>query len=232
MPKFDLAQTQALAELFAVPRESRDDAWRRQFYTAIPDATLMCFHPQVNRGPDQFPYFELAIPDPGPVTPFCVAHLLDFVLDNGFGIAIFGDSSKSAGPEWVFTYGDVLSYSLYGDFEGDPSATPPVGEPARGDHRVLVAAPSEAYFPTRARKALGDYVRHMFKHPAPRIALVEDPQLRPSRNLMINLTLEQYDGDEAKLRAALHYLSWFLPRTYSIVAMPAGGSDSSFVPLG
>ena len=211
MPKFDLSQTQALVELFAVPGESRDPAWRRQFYAAVPDATLLSFEPQVAQGPDHFPYFELAIPDPGPVTPFCVTHLLDFVLDSGFGIAIFGDSSRSAGPQWVFTYGDLLSYSLYGDFDGDPNVIPADREPAGGERQVLVAAPSETYLPARARKALGTYVREMYQHPDPKIALIEDPHLKPSRNLMINLSLEQYGGDEGKLRAALHYLSWFLP---------------------
>ena len=95
MPKFDLAQTQAVSELFAEPREGRDKAWREQFYAAVPDATLMAFDPQVNQGPVEFPYFHLAIPDSGPVTPFCVTHLLEVVLDNGFGIAIFVDSSRS-----------------------------------------------------------------------------------------------------------------------------------------
>jgi len=232
MSKFDLAQTQALAELFEVPRESREDAWRRQFYAAVPDATLVCFEPQVRQGPDQFPYFELAIPDPGPVTPFCVTHILDVVLDNGFGIAIFGDSSRSAGPEWVFTYGSLLSYSLYGDFDGDPNVKPSVEEPAGEQRRVLIAAPSETYLPARACKALGDYMRTMYQHPDPKIALVDDPQLTPSRNLMVNLTLEQYHGDEGKLRAAVHYLSWFLPRTYAILPTPAGWDDSNFVPLG
>ena len=226
MPKFDLAQTQAVAELFAEPREGRDVAWREQLYAAVPDATLMAFDPQVNQGPDEFPYFHLAIPDPGPVTPFCVTHLLEVVLDKGFGIAIFGDSSRSQGPEWVFTYGDLLSYSMFGHFDGDPAEQLSSG--GSKDNQVLVAAPSEAYLPARARKAMGNFIRQMYHRPDPRIALVCDPQA----TLMINLTLENYDGDESKLSAAVRYLSWFLPRTYNIAPMPAGWSDSTFVPLG
>src|SRR5258708_1463863 len=121
MPKFDLSQTAALADLFQTPREEREDDWRRQFYAAVPDASLMSFDPQVSEGPDGFPYFGMAIPDPGSITPFCITHLLDFVLNSGLGIAVFGDSSQAEGPEWVFTYGDLLSYSLYGDFSGDPA---------------------------------------------------------------------------------------------------------------
>ena len=237
MPKFDLAQTQALAKLFAEPRESRDQIWRRKFYATVPDATLMAFEPQVSPGPDQFPYFHLAIPDPGPLTPFCVSHVLDDALNGGFGIVIFGDSSRSSDPEWVFNYGNLLSYSLFGDFEGDPAERGHLGgpqsaiRPSDNQHQVLMAAPSEAYLPIRARKAMAGYMRHWFEHPEPKITLLEDPQLAPSRNLMVNLTLEDYDGDETKLHAAIHYLSWYLPVTYRIVPMPAGWSDSSFVPL-
>jgi hypothetical protein len=230
MSKFDLAQTQAVVDLFAEPRERRDETWSERFYAAVPDATLMAFEPQVSQGPDQFPYFHLAIPDPGPVTPFCVTHLLDVVLDEGLGIAIFADSSRSEPPEWVFTYGDLLSYSLFGHFDGDPAGQP--SSDGSKANQVLVAAPSEAYFPARARKAMGNFVRQMYHHPDPRIALVCDPQATPSRNLMINLTLADYDGDEGKLRSAVRFLTWYLPRTYRIGPMPPGWSDSTFMPLG
>jgi hypothetical protein len=230
MPKFDLAQTQAVAELFAEPRQTRDETWRERFYAAVPDASLMTFEPQVSQGPDEFPYFQLAIPDPGPLTPFCVTHLLDVALDNGLGIAVFGDSSRSESPEWVFSYGDLLSYSMFGHFDGDPAErlSPRGSKP----DQVLIAAPSAAYLPARARKAMGNFVRQMYHHPDPRIALVCDPRATPSRSLMINLTLEDYDGDQDKLGAAVRFLFWYLPRTYSIVAMPAGWDASSFVPLG
>lgn len=228
MPKFDLAQTQALMDLFETPRENRDDAWQRRFYATVPDATLMSFAPQVNQGPDQFPYFHLAIPDPGPVTPFCVTHILDDVLDNGFGVAIFGDSSRSKPPEWVFTYGDLLSYSLFGTFDGDPAAIRSSGGTGSS---MLVATPSEAYLPTRARKAIGDFMRAKCKHPDPKVALVDNPQLNPSRNLMVNLSLEQYDGDKRTLDAAMHYLTWYIPRSYALMPMPPGWNDSAFVPL-
>jgi len=231
MSTFDLEKTQAVAALFAQERESRDDAWRRNFYAAVPDASLMSFDPQVNLGPDQFPYFHMAIPDPGPLTPFSISHLLDFLLDNGLGIAIFGDSSRSEEPEWVFSYGDLLAFSLYGDFDGDPPETTHAPKPAAGGRSVLVAAPSEAYLPARARRAIGAYSRKIFHLDNPKIGLVDDPQSTPSRYLIINLTLADYHGDQGKLDAALRYLSWFVPRTYRIAAMPPGFADSNFVPL-
>jgi hypothetical protein len=233
MSKFDLAKTGALAGLFATDREHRNESWIQQFYATVPDATLMSFDPQVQQGPDSFPYFHMAIPDPGPVTPFCVTHLLDYALDNGYGIAIFGDSSRSKHAEWVFSYGDLLSYSLYGRFDGDPAEIGRAGgnPEAGGAQQVLRAAPSESYFPARARRALGGYLRRMFQHPDPKVALIVDPHLNPARNLMINLTLAQYHGDRGKLDSAMRYLVWFMPRTYSLMPMPPGWDDSGFVAL-
>jgi hypothetical protein len=232
MPKFDLEKTQILAGLFATARQSRTDAWIQQFYATVPDATLISFNPQVQQGPDHFPYFQLAMPDPGPLTPFCITHLLDYLLENGVGIAIFGDSSRAKPPEWVFSYGDLLSYSIYGRFDGDPSAASASGPAGleKGD-TLLKAAPSEAYFPARARRVLGAYLRKMFQHPDPKIALIDSPKLKPSRNLMINLTVAQYHGDQGKLNSAMRYLVWFMPRTYSLMPMPADWNDSGFVPL-
>src|SRR5262249_20378368 len=121
MGKFDLGKTNVLMDLFAIPWESRDDQWRHRFYEVVPDATLRAFDSQGAKGPDGFPYFQFAVPDPGPVTPFCVSHVLDVCLVEGFGIAIYGNSSRSDPPEWVFTNGNLLSYSLFGDFDGNPS---------------------------------------------------------------------------------------------------------------
>jgi hypothetical protein len=232
MAKFDLDRTLELAALFETEREQRDDEWRGRFYTAVPDATLMAFDPQVNRGPDQFPYFDLAIPDPGPVTPFCITHILEDCLSGGFGATVWLDSSRSDGPEWVFTYGDLLSFGLFGRFDG--SGEPDSGaasQAASADRQVLVAAPSEASLPARTRKVIGSYIRHYYQHPDPKIALVIDPGRSSAQNLMVNLTLEQYDGDQEKLSAAVRYLTWFLPRSYSIMAMPDGWADGAFVPL-
>jgi hypothetical protein len=232
LPAFDLQKTSELAALFETPRESRDDAWIAQFYQAVPDATMMSFTPQVQQGPDHFPYFQMAIPEPGPLTPFCITHVLDYLLDNGLGIAMFGDATRANGPEWVFSYGDLLSYSLFGRFDGDPNAANlPTSPDTGGPHQILKATPSEAYFPARARRSLGRYMRAMFQHPDPKIALIDDAKLNPSRNLMINLTLNQYHGDQNKLNSAMRYLVWFIPRKYSLMPMPPGWDDSGFAPL-
>jgi hypothetical protein len=71
---------------------------------------------------------------------------------------------------------------------------------------------------------------HTFFHlPNPKTCLVLDPQSTPSRYLMINLTLADYQGDERKLAESMRYLTWFLPRTYALTPMhPAWAVPTSF----
>lgn len=235
MTKFDLDQTRALAALFTTPQEQRDEGWAARFYAAVPEATLQSFDPQVEQGPDGFPYFQMSIPAPGPVTPFCITHVLDFCLENGFGVVVHADPDRNGPPGWVFTYGQLLAYKLYGRFDGDP------GESAEGAtsgtikveeaREVLVGAPSETYFPSYARRAMGGFFRDALRHPDPKIALVVDHTLTPSRNLMVNISREHYAGDEEKLNAVFRYLFWYLPGNYALLALPAGWSTENFVPL-
>jgi hypothetical protein len=222
MAKFDLAKTQVLAELFDTPRERRDAGWVERFYAAAPDASLAGFETQVRQGPDGFPYFEMAIPGEGKFTPFCITRILDFVLDNGFGAVVWPNAQRTGEPGWVFTYGNLLSYSLGGKFDdrsAEEMARRGGGERLNvGGHKVMVGEPSESLLPARTRKVIEDYMRTVFKHPKPEIRLLVDPALNPPQQLMFNLNPQQFGGDEGRLMGALRRLSWFLPPSYSILA--------------
>jgi len=117
---FDLEQTQRLAALIPVPQQQHDDAWCANFLRAVPNASLASFNPQIQTGPDTFPYFQLALPDPGPFTPFSIVHILNDVLQIGVGVAIHTNIRRDQPPAWVFGFGDILSYSMFADFRGDP----------------------------------------------------------------------------------------------------------------
>ena len=233
METFDLEQTQRLAALLAVPPEARDDAWSGRFLAAAPNASLASFDPQVQAGPDTFPYFQLALPDPGPFTPFSIVHILPVVLSNGFGVVIHSSTRRDQNPMWVFSLGDLLSYSLFQDFSGDPKVyAHPEPPPSEGGPRdVLRAVPSEAYLPATVRAAMGRFMRGPFRHPDPRIGLVDAPWLRPQRNLMVNLRARDYGGDKKKLDSAMRYLTWFVPKTYSLMALPDDWSDAEMQPI-
>jgi hypothetical protein len=233
METFDLEQTGRLALLVAVPPEGRDDAWCSAFLSAVPNASLASFDPQIDIGPDGFPYFQLALPDPGAFTPFSIVHILEDVLHNGVGVAIHASTRRDENPAWVFTLGDMVSYSLFHDFAGDPKVyghpEPPPDESA--DRTLLRAVPSEAYLPAGARAAMGRFMRGPFQHPDPRIGMVSGPSLRPRESLMVNLRVRDYEGDMDKLGSALRYLTWFVPKTYSVMALPDDWSDEDMAPL-
>jgi hypothetical protein len=230
MSAYELTRT--LWGLFSVGQDSRDDEWRRRFYAAVPEAALIVDEPQVEFGPDEFQYFRLAVPEPGLLRPCSVSDVLDHCLNNGLGITLFDNPRFAGPPAWVFRYGDLLSFKLYGSFDHDPAEPPLVG--GWQSHEVkefLIAAPSETYLPSCARKAIGDFFRNTLRHPDPRVALVIDPEHAPPRYLMFNLSGDDYDGDSEKLQAAFQYLSWFLPGNYTVAAMPTGWRDNNFKPL-
>jgi hypothetical protein len=220
-------KTRIAAALLSQPVETRDEDWLARFYVVIPDARLVGLARSPVHGPDGFPYLQLAIADDAGSSS--LPRALDRCLDEGFGIAILADANGPAA--WVFPYGDLLSYRLYGRFDGAPADPVPVralDSVSDDDSVVLLSAPSEAYLPVCARKAMGAFLRATLQHPDPRVALVDDP---PARRLVVNLSAEDYGGDEDKLRAALYYLSWFLPASYGLMAMPAGWSADGFTPL-
>jgi hypothetical protein len=232
MEIFDLEQTQRLALLMAVPQEKRDDAWCANFLLAVPNASLASFDPQIQTGPDTFPYFQLALPDPGPFTPFSIIHILNNVLQSGAGVVVHANLKRDQPPLWVFSFGDILSYSMFGDFRGDPQVIhnpDPPGNPQTRE--ILCASPSEAYLPATARAAIGRFMRGPFRHPSPKIGLVTGASLSPKQSLMVNLRLKDYGGDKNKLGSAMRYLTWFIPKTYSMMALPDDWSDADMSPL-
>lgn len=233
MELFDLEQTQRLASLIAIPQEERDDAWADSFLAAAPNASLASFDSQIESGPDGFPYFQLVLPDAGAFTPFSIVHILKDCLGNGVGAVIHTSTKRDENPAWVFTLGDLVSYSLFQDFAGDPrvykSQDPPPDEDA--DKSLLRAVPSEEYFPAGARTAMGRFMHGPFQVPEPKIGLVSGPSLRPRESLMVNLRASDYGGDSEKLSSAMGYLTWFIPKTYSVMPLPDDWSEEGMAPL-
>jgi hypothetical protein len=233
METFDLQLTQVLATMMTVPPEGRDATWCANFLASAPNASLASFDPQIANGPDTFPYFQLALPDAGPFTPFSIVHLLDYVIQNGVGIVIHANQRREGNPAWVFSLGDLVSYSLFKDFNGDPNVYKhPEPPPAPDvDRQILRASPSDDYLPAAARAAMGRFMRGPFRHPDPKIGLVEGASLRPRRSLMVNLRARDYGGDKKKIGAAMNYLTWFIPKSYSIMPLPDDWSDADMLPL-
>ncbi|MDR3612294.1 MAG: hypothetical protein P4L53_01935 [Candidatus Obscuribacterales bacterium] len=237
MPKFDLEKTQELERLFQVDRKARDEMWYKSFFSAVVDASLVCGHPQVVIGPDQFPYFHLGLPSRGAFEPFCISHILDNALSNVFGVCIFSSLENTSAPEYVFSYGDLLSYKLYGTFAGDPAEvntrpSPALKQEVLTEARdILVGQPNEDYLPTISLKALGDFMRKRLGHPDPKICLILDTQLKPSKNLAVNVGIDDVGGDPKQLQSIFGVISWFLPRNYGLMSVPSAINQSALAAL-
>jgi hypothetical protein len=48
---------------------------------------------------------------------------------------------------------------------------------------------------------------------------------------MVNLRLKDYGGDKKKLDSAMRYLTWFVPKTYGVMALPDDCSDTDMSAL-
>jgi len=231
MEPFDLEQTGRLAALAGTPPQQRDDAWCASVLSAAPNASLTALDPQIQKGPDTFPYFQLAIPGPGAFTPFSVVHVLQHVLEAGAGAVIHTNPRHDESPLWVFSFGDLLAYSLFQDFKGDPKVYCDTTTPNPKDRQIMKASPSESFLPPTARAAIGQFMRGPFRHPSPKIGLVTGASLKPRQNLMVNLRLKDYGGDQKKLGAAMRYLLWFIPKSYGLLALPDDWPDADMSPL-
>ena len=231
METFDLEQTGRLAALATTTTQQRDDGWCSSVLSAAPNASLTALDPQIQTGPDTFPYFPLAIPGPGAFTPFSVVDVLQHVLEAGAGAVIHTNPRPDEPPLWVFSFGDLLAYSLFQDFKGDPKVYSDNTPPNPKDRQIMKASPSESFLPATARAAIGRFMRGPFRHPSPKIGLVTGASLKPRQNLMVNLRLKDYGGNQKKLDAAMRYLLWFIPKSYGLLALPDDWTDADMSPL-
>jgi hypothetical protein len=237
MPKFDLRKTQEVQELLEVEREQRDAAWIDRFYAAIIDASMATTPEQVMRGPDGFPYFVLNLPPAGqPFEPFCISHILDVCLENGFGVVV----QPEPGPaQWVFPYGLLWSLKAFGslesalsddDKEEPPQSGVPSGRPVNFD-KVLVGQPGDSFFPTYARKVIKQFLTAKTGNATPGVLLLTDPHSRPAQSLVFSVFPEDFASRE-DFSDTMYRLTWFIPRHYGLISI-AKDSDMAkqLVPL-
>lgn len=218
MAKFDLAKTAEVAQLCSVPREQRNDVWRRQFHVAIPEASMRTQTPQVLVGPDGFPYFVLLLPQPGVgFETFCLSHILDFCLDNGVGIVVNPDKGQ---PDYVFPYGALWAFRSRGVFEPEMPVDAPRGfapETLPEGRQVLVGQPSEDYFPANARRVVSRFLRERLGIAQPACFLLMDGASKPEQSLVFNIHPTNF-ANEPDFARALQALRWYLPNDYGCTA--------------
>ncbi|HEV8026286.1 MAG TPA: hypothetical protein VGP50_02585 [Stellaceae bacterium] len=235
--KFDLAATERLFELFAVPRGEREEVWLIAFRRAAWNASVVLPTPQVMTGPDGFPYLRLVLPPPGePFQSNCLSNVCAFCAERGLGVAYFAsEADPPIALQYAIPTGVIESLCRFGSWAGDPlDGEPPPEDDRRPDaanaRQALVGAPSADYLPPHTARLLGRHLIERWKIPEPRVALLVAPQLRPSRNLVIGRKRSEF-ADEVTADRQMEALLWYFPPGRSLVLMPEDWPEDRLTPL-
>ncbi|CAN5503291.1 hypothetical protein BH11BAC3_BH11BAC3_32270 [soil metagenome] len=224
-PECDINKTGIVANLFKIPKDQRDNNWYQAFYENVATASFASTTPQVLTGPDGFPYFILNTPEENkPFESFCINNMKDdFLLDRGWGVVFNPAADKSA--DWVFTHGDIVSLYLNNEFATatDPSAvediefTKTVGV-LKKEEKVIIAQPSEDYFPFATRCALKLFLQNKGIRKPKVMMLSSFKNDQVIRKLAFNIHPENYPVT-TKLDHLMQQVGWFLPRQYIIIPL-------------
>jgi hypothetical protein len=244
--RFNLDDTNRLAQAMEIPREQRDGRWLDEFQNAAWNASIVLPAEPVFLGPDGMPYVRLELPPVGEaVETNCVSNLFVSMAEQGLGAAFFkNNTDPPEAAEYVIPTGVLESLREYGTWDGDPDdiaelASRPTqhsGEsgiektPVETEREVMVGSPSETYLPKHTARLLYRHLTEGWKMEDPRIALVVDPQMTPSRNLVIGRKFSEFPDPEIASQAA-RMLLWYLPPRRYLLLMPENWSADQMRPL-
>ena len=241
---FQMAQTNTLNELFAVPRDKRNAGWQGAFFHAAWTASMEVGTPAIFQGPDGFPYLRLHLPEPAMAFESnSLGNLARQAVENGWGAAVFA-SPTAAEPEYVIAMGVLDSLLTYDSWLGDPvdlhdletQGTPK--EQAGGlqtitmtrSQEIMVGTPNATVLPPHTARALYRHLHDGWKIDEPRVRLMMNPALAPSRSLVMNRKLSEFPSREAA-SAQARFLLWYLPPRRSILLMPESWTQEEMAPL-
>jgi hypothetical protein len=244
--RFSLEDTNRIAEAMSVPREQRDSAWLEAFQRAAWNASIVLPKEPVFLGPDGMPYARLELPPAGEaVETNCLSNLFVSMAEQGLGAAFFkNNTDPPEAAEYVMPTGVLESLRAYGTWDGDPQdvaelAAGPQQPTAEGGiektdvetaRQVMVGSPSESYLPKHSARLLYRHLTEGWKMEDPRIALVVDPQMTPTRNLVIGRKFSEFPDQETAAQAA-RLLLWYMPPHRYLLLMPEEWDASQMRPL-
>jgi hypothetical protein len=244
--RFSLEDTSRIAEAMAVPREQRDARWLDAFQSAAWNASVVLPTEPVFLGPDGMPYVRFELPPAGePVETNCLSNLYVSMAEQGLGGAFFKNSSDPPeAAEYVIPTGVLESLRAFGTWDGDPEdvaelAKHPQQHAGEGgiektdvetERQVMVGSPSESYLPKHTARLLYRHLTEGWKMDDPRVALVVDRQMTPSRNLVIGRKFSEFPDPETAAQAA-RLLLWYMPPRRYLLLMPENWSAEQMRPL-
>jgi hypothetical protein len=244
--RFNLEDTNRLALAMQVPREQRDSHWLDEFQNAAWNASIVLPGEPVFLGPDGMPYVRLELPPIGEaVETNCLSNLFVSMAEQGLGAAFFkNNTDPSEAAEYVIPTGVLESLRAFGTWDGDPDdiaelasrPSQPAAESGiektdvKAEREVMVGSPSESYLSKHTARLLYRHLTEGWKMEDPRIALVVDPQMAPTRNLVIGRKFSEFPDQEAAGQAA-RMLLWYMPPHRYLLLMPENWSAEQMRPL-
>jgi hypothetical protein len=244
--RFSLEDTNRLAQGLQVPREQRDSHWLDEFQDAAWNASVVLPTEPVFLGPDGMPYVRLELPPIGEaVETNCLSNLFVSMAEQGLGAAFFkNNSDPPEAAEHVVPTGVLESLRAFGTWNGDPddvaelASRPPQPAAESGiektdvetERQVMVGSPSESYLPKHTARLLYRHLTEGWKMEDPRIALVVDPQMAPTRNLVIGRKFSEFPDQEVAGQAA-RMLLWYMPPHRYLLLMPENWTTDQMRPL-
>lgn len=242
---FDLYQARVLHAQLGVPDAERDANWSEAFFPAAWNASVILGDPPIIAGPDGYPYLRLAVPTAMSFEANCLAHLAQYAIDNGAGAAFYASPDASA-PAYLMPLGELFSLMRYDSWLGDPQDVDetrrgPLGDieldgkggakvTFEGSHEVMLGAPSRDFLPPPLAAAMYRHITLGWGMTDPRVGVLIDLQLAPSRNLLLNCK-ESDAPAQVSIETHLGMLLWYLPPARSLILLPEGWSEESLVPL-
>lgn len=235
---FDLARTATLHHLLAVAAADRDEAWFARFFDAAWHGSVQMPAEQPFTGPDGFAYLRFDIPHPGAFDSQSIGNLAPALVERGVGAALFATPDDPIdAARYVFSMGQLDAMLRFDSAAGDPVD---IAELARGDdpvvwdvadgtdhqrltlrhqHQVLVGSPSADYLPPATARALYRHLVQGWKIAEPRVALMQDPAMSPSRTLVIGRRADGF-GEGQDVDGATRMLLWYFPPRRKLMLQP------------
>jgi hypothetical protein len=212
----DAEKLEIIGNLLKIPVNERDLAWQNSFISNIDTAAFSESLPQVQFGPDGFPYFALRVNATfNPFEPYCIKKIKDAILlERGLGVVINPHPNNQS--DWVFSYGDILNYHLSNEFYSKiDSANRPGLQNLGEESKVMISQPSEHYLPANTKKFLKN-IMNKAGIGKPKVMMMDrEVNGKIEHELIFNIFREDFSS-EATLASIIKKMQWYLPRHYVI----------------
>jgi len=240
-----LGHAQQLRYLFAVPRETRDASWVKKFQFFAWNAAVVLSEEAIFRGPDGFLYVRLNLPPSHcSAETRCLSHICFFLAEQGLGVAFFASADDNRdNAQYVISNGVLESLRAYNTWNGDPTDREEIRKKPKltsedgletsfmeQNGEVLVGDPTPRFLPAHTARFLHWQLSQELKIEEPRIKMLIDRELVPSRNLVINKKFSEFPDSETTA-ARTRILTWYLPPRRGLMLMPEDWIQNQMTPL-